>query len=404
MMCEMKRIFAIKTLWILVNLACTAILTVQLSHVLEGFIRPTITRTWEEEVDLKDIDFPAVVKICVIPGFNQTALNEVGYFSTFSYFLGRSRFNPIDNWGTIGWAGHKEDSGTYGTVEEVLAKISDYKLDNILHRVFVWNKDREIEKIPLERLNASWVNYPNNCRSLFLSKIPELKGKHIQRLILDIHNGQLGQNPKIKIDFIGDTLHTRRDILKHSFQSMGDFIRLDKDNVIKQFVVDISQRVFVEEDPSNTCRDYPNEEYLSYGQCDDEFMRNQLPGGLTPVWMTEDFEEVSTKFFVENDTLDALRGLIVGDHVSDCLLPCKTTQTQTKFVFETKGEGTGIDIFFNSKVRVTKTDLVWPTFTNFLSEVGGSMGLWLGLGVVQMFELSVNCLLLVWRKYKGNQP
>ena len=67
--------------------------------------------------------------------------------------------------------------------------------------------------------------------------------------------------------------------------------------------------------------------------------------------------------------LDALGFLAVGDHVSDCPLPCKTTQTQTKFVYETKGEGTGVDISFNSKVRVTKTDLVWPTFTNFLSEV-----------------------------------
>ena len=64
-----------------------------------------------------------------------------------------------------------------------------------------------------------------------------------------------------------------------------------------------------------------------------------------------------------------MRVLVAGDHVSDCPLPCKTTQTQTKFVYEDKGEGTGIDISFNSKVRVTKTDLVWPTFTNFLSEV-----------------------------------
>ena len=76
------------------------------------------------------------------------------------------------------------------------------------------------------------------------------------------------------------------------------------------------------------------------------------------------------KDFVFHDLLDALRGLVSGDHVSYCRLPCKTTQTQTKFVYETKDEGiSGIDIFFNSKVRVTKTDLVWPTFTNFLSEV-----------------------------------
>ena len=34
-------------------------------------------------------------------------------------------------------------------------------------------------------------------------------------------------------------------------------------------------------------------------------------------------------------------------------------------------------------------------------QVGGSMSLWLGLGAVQVFQLSVNCILLVIRKYKG---
>ena len=58
-----------------------------------GFFKPTITRTWEEEVLLKDMDFPLVAKICVIPGFNQTALYEVGYVDTWDYFIGRSRLN-----------------------------------------------------------------------------------------------------------------------------------------------------------------------------------------------------------------------------------------------------------------------------------------------------------------------
>ena len=40
--------------------------------------------------------------------------------------------------------------------------------------------------------------------------------------------------------------------------------------------------------------------------------------------------------------------------------------------------------------------------TNF--QVGGSMGLWLGLGAVQVFQILVNCILLMIRKYKGTQP
>ena len=63
MMCEVRRLFRIETIWTLANLVCAAILTVQLGHVLEAFIAPTTTRTSEEEVLLQDIDFPVVIKI-----------------------------------------------------------------------------------------------------------------------------------------------------------------------------------------------------------------------------------------------------------------------------------------------------------------------------------------------------
>ena len=68
----------------------------------------------------------------------------------------------------------------------------------------------------------------------------------------------------------------------------------------RAYIVDISQRVFVEEDPTNTCRNYPNEDYLSYQECDDHFVRNQLPAGLVPVWMTKDFADVSTQVYDKN--------------------------------------------------------------------------------------------------------
>ena len=105
--------------------------------------------------------------------------------------------------------------------------------------------------------------------------------------------------------------------------------------------------------------------------------------------------------------------MVAGISVSDCPLPCTTTQT------EPKGKGTRIDITFSSKVKITTTDFVKPTLSSFLSEVrlkymkvvtkakrklpqvGGSMGLWLGLGAVQVFQLLVDFLLLVIRRYKG---
>jgi hypothetical protein len=42
---------------------------------------------------------------------------------------------------------------------------------------------------------------------------------------------------------------------------------------------------------------------------------------------------------------------------------------------------------------VTTTDFVKLPLSNFLSDVGGSVGLWLGLGMVQAVQIVINCIL-----------
>ena len=118
-----RNLFTLKTLWVMVNIVFTAFLTVQLALIFERYVRPQTTRTWEEKVPLKDLEFPLVIKVCVILGFNQTALQEVGYRDTFAYFVGLEDQEGSSR--LYGWAGHSEDSGIFGTVEDVLAKIRD---------------------------------------------------------------------------------------------------------------------------------------------------------------------------------------------------------------------------------------------------------------------------------------
>ena len=66
------------------------------------------------------------------------------------------------------------------------------------------------------------------------------------------------------------------------------------------YIVKIKENVFVEEDPSQTCRNYPTSEFASYKECDDQYVRREVdklaPGlNLTPVWMTDDLDMVTTK-------------------------------------------------------------------------------------------------------------
>ena len=60
---------------------------------------------------------------------------------------------------------------------------------------------------------------------------------------------------------------------------------------------------------------------------------------------------------------------------------------------------------FAGKVESSVTDFVRPTLSSILSDVGGSLGLWLGLGALQALEICVqNVLLLVKRlRWDPNQ-
>ena len=84
-------------------------MTVQLAYVLEGYVKPETTRTWDEYEHFAEMEFPLVIKICVIPGFNQTALRELGYKEAFSYFVGRDKYYNTNS--TYSWAGHTKGSG-----------------------------------------------------------------------------------------------------------------------------------------------------------------------------------------------------------------------------------------------------------------------------------------------------
>ena len=78
---------------LLVYIFCFIAFTIQFGHLIGNFIEPIRTNTNVEERDLKEIGFPVVLKICVRPGFNLTAINDAGYKGIFEFFLGKSMYN-----------------------------------------------------------------------------------------------------------------------------------------------------------------------------------------------------------------------------------------------------------------------------------------------------------------------
>ena len=67
--------------------------------------------------------------------------------------------------------------------------------------------------------------------------------------------------------------------------------------LIRVFI--ISQEEYSPEDPANPCVNYPTEEYESYADCDDQFVRSFLPPGLKPFWTVDNISEATDNFIME---------------------------------------------------------------------------------------------------------
>ena len=46
---------------------------------------------------------------------------------------------------------------------------------------------------------------------------------------------------------------------------------------------------------------YPTEEYASYADCDDDFVRRSLPSGLVPFWAVDNISLASNNFTFSSD-------------------------------------------------------------------------------------------------------
>ena len=50
----------------------------------------------------------------------------------------------------------------------------------------------------------------------------------------------------------------------------------------------------------------------------------------------------------------------------------------------------GLDITLDQMVTVTESRYPEMSFTKLLSEIGGSLGIWLGMGIIQLCVMAVN--------------
>ena len=255
--------------------------------LLKHFFAPSMTNTYVEEMPLEDMDFPLNIKICVRPGLNTSALDNLGYSGPSYYIYGLNKFNQS----VIGWGGYNDEGMMTKSAKEVI-KLSRHEWNDYLPTIrYGYNTTTSEAKLKLNKQN--WLD---ECHFVNLSDIDQTSknGRKIISTFFD--ETVLKEDITVEINFEGKSLATHRQIQSHQFYSTGDSMKLQEG--YSNYIVKVKKRVFVEEDPKSACRNYPNLEFSSYRECDDDYMRNRIeavaPGlNLTPPWLTDDLDKVT---------------------------------------------------------------------------------------------------------------
>lgn len=128
-----------------------------------------------------------------------------------------------------------------------------------------------------------------------------------------------------------------------------------------------------------------------------------------PFWATKDLTEV-TNITTKPQHYDdlVLWNLFDGSKQSDCRKPCISTTVVGTELSEkaTSGNHSGSSTFifsFGPEVVIERSDYPAFNWTTFFSDLGGSLGLWLGLGVSQLLEFTAKYFLRVSGKVTSNK-
>ena len=277
----------------LIFIFCFSLFAFQLFGLLKSWVSPTTTNTYVEEVPLDSMDFPLDIILCVRPGLNGTALQNLGYDKAFAYAIGASKFD----YSLVGWGGHDDKGKSLKSAKEVVDLVKPS-----------WSKELPVfnhtNYQSMHGLKLNMINWLDDCHTLNLADIEDtgegyegLKAvtiSFVPFLMQDI----VENNVTIELKLLDKNLLVNRRIEQLSFFYNGNSMVMK--NSFSNYIVKIKKNVFVEEDPRKTCRNYPNAEFSSYAECDDQYMRDRIdqaaPGvNITPPWLTKDLDKVTTE-------------------------------------------------------------------------------------------------------------
>ena len=175
-----------------------------------------------------------------------------------------------------------------------------YEIEEIIKEMrFDTMSNEEIFVAVKENVFLKRINYPGNCFTMEITKMQDVIRKGIRRMVMRF--GDIS-GISLEVFVLGKSLESRKNIRSNAFYSQGVPIR-PKNMTWASYIVKTQEVIYMEEDKSKDCKNYPNSEFQSWGDCEDQGSREVLAKrfpNIIPVWLNDNLENVTTRAVIED--------------------------------------------------------------------------------------------------------
>lgn len=179
---------------------------------------------------------------------------------------------------------------------DLLSNIS-FNWKNILKEVNLWKSDGK--QLAVSGRDIKWSLLPSGyptCQSIDLTESFDLKMKTPLLIAFRFFPSEnLGVSLQIE-DRRMSLLKRRLRSQRHDYVGSAIEIESLSSGLYKRFHLRITQTINLEIDSGIKCRNYPNKEFLSYRECDENFVYKKMKAyKALPFWAAKTFEEVTNR-------------------------------------------------------------------------------------------------------------
>ena len=333
----------------------------------------------QETTDVLNIKSMPVVTICPASKFDYDTAKEFGYTGKTSFFEGKPKGTNDPAW-----------SGISGLSYDEVKKILFAEMFGNTNSLLIKDFDKKL----MDPQPKDYIALPQGiCKALITYDIASKSGP----LVIEATEGKI----TVTITDPARELYFKTYI--NSMSGNKIYLEVNQSNPIHHYYMATLRETHGREGQDG-CMNYGDKnKFSSYSQCAEEELRSRwLPAyGCMPPWMSKTPEYRCNASVVNNPEHKALHdeakaiytdSLYGFDPVfTTCLPPCLKTYVTVKdygLYDRPYWNFSRITISFHAEVKKATMKSAY-SFTDLIIEAGSSLGLWLGLSVIGLYDIFI---------------